>query len=149
MLKYPPRLHHHSRILQITRHPFSHQKHIEFNHEYPKNTVKLKCQMWTLCVGCSLKWVATYGSIDVESSKMVDKFWIMKKSSGVFVLLFYFPSIIFCTIFIGVFLLLSFKEAWNWKTEFSIMVGLDQEQDLWCCFTVTLFFSLQDRGRAS
>ena len=103
MLKYPPRLHHHSRILQITRHPFSHQKHIEVNHEYPKNTVKLKCQMWTLCVGCSLKWVATYGSIDVESSKMVDKFWIMKKSSGVFVLLFYFPSIIFCTIFIGCF----------------------------------------------
>lgn len=44
-------------------------------------------------------------------AEMVDKFWIMKKSSGVFVLLFYFPSIIFCTIFIGVFLLLSFKEA--------------------------------------
>ena len=50
-------------------------------------------------------------SIQQNPAEMVDKFWIMKKSSGVFVLLFYFPSIIFCTIFIGVFLLLSFKEA--------------------------------------
>lgn len=45
-----------------------------------------------------------------DPAEKVDKFWIMKKCLGVFVL-FYFPSIIFCTIFIGVFLLLSFKEA--------------------------------------
>ena len=46
-----------------------------------------------------------------DPAEKVDKFWIIKKSLGVFVPLFYFPSIIFCKIFIGVFLLLSFKEA--------------------------------------
>ena len=37
-----------------------------------------------------------------DPAEKVDKFWIIKKSLGVFVL-FYFPSIIFCTIFIGCF----------------------------------------------